>query len=125
MVHPRSRRDSLSWRSLLRAHGESILACDFVAVDTVWFRRIYVLVFLTIGSRRIEYFACTNSPNRAWMPQQARNLLMLDDHDCRVRFLIHDRDAKFPAAFDALLASEKIKVMLTPYARRTNASTGY
>src|SRR5215216_2640085 len=38
----------------------------------------------------------------------------LDDRDRQMRFLIHDRDAKFRAAFDALLASEKIKVIGTP-----------
>jgi putative transposase len=38
----------------------------------------------------------------------------LDDRDRQVRFLIHDRDAKFPRAFDALLHSEKIKVIRTP-----------
>jgi putative transposase len=107
---PAPRRDSQSWRSFLRAHGESILACDFFTVDTVWLRRLYVLVFISIGSRRIEYFACTSNPNTDWMLQQARNLLMeLDDRDQQVRFLIHDRDTKFPDAFDALLASEKIK----------------
>jgi hypothetical protein len=43
-------------------------------------RHLYVLVFLSIGSRRIEYLACTSNPNTAWMLQQARNLLMeLDD----------------------------------------------
>jgi putative transposase len=74
-----------------------------------------VLVFLSIGSRRVEYVACTSKPNTAWMLQQGRNLLMeLDDRDLQVRFLIHDRDAKFPAAFDALLRSEKIKVIRTP-----------
>src|SRR5436309_4875280 len=74
-----------------------------------------VLAFLSIGSRRIEYFALTSKPDIAWMLQQARNLLMeLDDRDRRVRFLIHDRDAKFPRAFDVLLASEKIKVIRTP-----------
>jgi putative transposase len=31
-----------------------------------------------------------------------------------VRFLIHDRDAKFPRAFDALLQSDRIKVIRTP-----------
>jgi putative transposase len=119
---PAPRRDPRSWRSFLRAHGESILACDFFTVDTVWLRRLYVLVFISIGSRRVEYFACTSNPNCAWMLQQARNLLMeLDDRQRRVRFLIHDRDAKFPAAFDALLATEKIKVIRTPV-RAPNAN---
>jgi hypothetical protein len=46
----------------------------------------------------------------------------LDDRDRRVRFLIHDRDAKFPRAFDALLASENIKVIRTSVqAPNTNA----
>jgi putative transposase len=49
------------------------------------------------------------------MLQQARNLLMtLDDHDRQMRFLIHDRDAKFPRAFDALLANDGVKVIRTP-----------
>jgi transposase InsO family protein len=38
----------------------------------------------------------------------------LDDRDRQTRFLIHDRDAKFPRAFDALLASGTIKVIRTP-----------
>ncbi len=112
---PAPQRDQQSWRSFLRAHGESILACDFFTVDTVWLRRLYVLVFLSVSTRRVEYLACTTKPDTAWMLQQARNLLIdLDDRDRRVRFLIHDRDAKFPRAFDALLASEKIKVIRTP-----------
>jgi transposase InsO family protein len=112
---PAPQRDAQSWRNFLRAHGESILACDFFTVDTVRLRRLYVLAFLSIGSRRVEYFAITAKPDTTWMLQQARNLLMeLDDRDQRVRFLIHDRDAKFPRAFDALLASDGIKVIRTP-----------
>jgi transposase InsO family protein len=108
-------RDRQSWRSFLRAQGESILACEFFTVDTVWLRRLYALVFLSVGSRRIEHFACTAKPDRTWMLQQARNVLMeLDDRGRQVRFLIHDRDAKFPAAFDALLGSEQIKIIRTP-----------
>jgi hypothetical protein len=54
-----------------------------------------VLVFLSIGSRRIEYIACTPNPDTAWMLQQPRNLLMdLDDRGRSPRFLIHDRDTK-------------------------------
>jgi hypothetical protein len=112
---PAPKRDRLSWRSFLRAQGESIIATDFFTVDTVWLRRLHVLVFLSLGSRRIEYFACTSKPDTAWMLQQARNLLMdLDDRGLQVRFLIHDRDAKFPAAFDAIFATENIKVIRTP-----------
>jgi hypothetical protein len=52
-----------------------------------------------LGGRRIEYLACTSNPNTAWMLQQARNLLMeLDDCQRQTRFLVHDRDAKFPAS---------------------------
>jgi len=95
---PAPRRDAQSWRSFLRAHGQSILACDFFTLDTARLHRLYVLVFLCLGSRRVEYLACTSKPDTAWMLQQARNLLMtLDDHDRQMRFLIHDRDAKFRA----------------------------
>src|SRR5205085_8053839 len=97
-------------------------ACDFFPVDTVSLPRLYVLVFLSLGSRRIEYFACTSKPDTKWMLQQARKLLMdLDGRDRQVRFLIHERDAKFPRAFDALLASEKIKIIHTPV-RAPNAN---
>jgi putative transposase len=112
---PAPQRDPQSWRSFLRAHGESILACDFFTVDTVWLRRLYVLAFSSIGSRRIEYFAITSKPDTAWMLQQARNVLMeSDDHDRQLQFLIHDRDAKFPRAFDALLESDGVKVIRIP-----------
>jgi putative transposase len=111
---PAPQRDRQSWRAFLRAQTGSILACDFFTVETVSLRRLYVLVFLSIANRRIEYLACTRRPDTAWMVQQARNLLMeLDDRDQRVRFLIHDRDTKFPRAFDALLATESIKVIRT------------
>ena len=114
-VPPAPQRDRPSWRSFLRAQGETILACDFFTVDTVWLRRLYVLVFISIGSRRVEYVACTRNPDTAWMMQQARNLLMdLDDRGRAPRFLIHDRDKKFPRAFDAILVSEGVTVIRTP-----------
>ena len=50
-----------------------------------------------------------------WMAQQARNLLMdLDDRDRRPRFVIHDRDARFSRAFDAVFHDEGIRVIPTP-----------
>jgi putative transposase len=63
-IPPAPQRDRNSWRTFLRQHGDSILACDFLTVDTVSLRRLYVLVFLTISSRRVEYVACTSTPTR-------------------------------------------------------------
>ncbi len=98
-VPPAPERAASSWRAFLRQHGNSILACDLFTVDTVWLRRLYVLFFVSIGTRRVEYVACTTNPDTGWMTQQARNLLMdLDDRRPRSRFLIHDRDTTFSRA---------------------------
>jgi transposase InsO family protein len=120
---PAPRRDAQSWRNFLRAHGESILACDFSTVDTVWLRRLYVLAFISIGSRRMNTSRSPASRTTASTLQQVRNLLMqLVDRDRQVRFLIHDRDTKFPRAFDVLLASGNINIIRTPVrARNANA----
>jgi putative transposase len=112
---PAPRRAQTSWRAFLRQHAAMTLACDFFTVETVWLKRLYVLVFLSLATRRVEFVACTANPDTAWMLQQARNLLMeLDHREGRVRFLIHDRDKKFPRAFDAIFASEGIRVLRTP-----------
>jgi putative transposase len=114
-VPPAPERAASSWRSFLRQHASTIVACDFFSVDTVWLRRLYVLFFVSVGTRRVEYVACTSKPDTAWMTQQARNLLMdLDDRSQTPRFLIHGRDSKFAAAFDEVFRSEDITVIETP-----------
>src|SRR5438094_3520745 len=121
-VAPAPQRDQRDWRSFLRQHAATTLSCDFLTVDTVLLRRLYVLVFICIGSRRIEYTACTSNPDGDWMLQQVRNLLMnLDDCGQRPRLLIHDRDSKFSRAFDAVFRSEGMRVIRTPV-RAPNAN---
>ena len=114
-IPPAPRRGQQEWRSFLRQHGKTILACDLFTVDTAWLRRLYVLFFVSIGTRRVEYVASTSNPDTAWMTQQARNLLMdLDDRSHRPRFLIHDRDSKFGCAFDLIFRSEGVEIVRTP-----------
>jgi putative transposase len=112
---PSPRRDELSWRQFLRQHAETTLACDFFTVETAWLKRIYVLFFISLERRRVEFVACTANPTGAWAAQQARNLLMdFDDRERPLRFLIHDRDAKFSGGFDHVFRSEGITVIRTP-----------
>ncbi len=114
-IPPAPERAGSSWRSFLRQHRPTIVACDLFTVETVWLRRLYVLFFVSIGTRRVEYAACTSKPDTAWMTQQARNLLMdLDDRRQRPRFLIHDRDTKFSRAFDSIFRSEGVEIVRTP-----------
>jgi putative transposase len=117
---PAPQRDELSWRSFLRQQAATTLACDFFTVETAWLKRIYVLFFISLESRRIEFVACTPKPTGAWVAQQARNLLMtLDDREQLLRFLIHDRDAKFSGGCDHVFQSEGITVIRTPVQHRT------
>ena len=73
-IPPAPRRAGITWRHFLRAHGKAILACDYFTVDTVFFKRQYVLFFLELASRRIVFTACGEHPGDAWAVQQARNL---------------------------------------------------
>jgi transposase InsO family protein len=107
------RRHAVSWPAFLRRQAASLLACDFFTVETVTLRRLYVLFFNELGSRRVHFAGCTSNPSGAWVVQQARNLSFTDVLE-RTRFLIHDRDSKFTAAFDEVFRSEGIKVIHTP-----------
>jgi Homeodomain-like domain len=112
---PAPQRDELSWRNFLRQHAATTLACDFFTVETAWLKRIYVLFFISLERRRIEFVACTPTPTGAWTAQQALNLLMtIDDRQQPLRLLIHDRDSKFGGAFDHVFQSEGIAVIRTP-----------
>ena len=97
--------------------AHAILAVDFAHVDTVFLRRLYILVVIEHGRRRVHLAGITAHPTGAWVTQQARNLLMdLGEHAEQFRFLIRDRDSKFTAAFDAVFAGADIRIVRTPRA---------
>jgi putative transposase len=60
---PAPQRTCSSWPAFLRALAASVLACHFLTVDTVFLQRIYVLFFISLATRRIEYIACSSNPD--------------------------------------------------------------
>jgi putative transposase len=117
------RRAGPSWAEFLRAQASSMLACDFFTVDTVLLRRLYVLFFMEIDTRRVYVTGITAHPVGKWVVQQARNLnSALAERAQPVRFLVRDRDTKFTSSFDEVFHSEGIRIIRTPVrAPRVNA----
>jgi putative transposase len=114
-LDPAPRRAPTTWRTFLGQQARGILACDFFTVDTVWLRRLYVLFFIELDTRRVHLAGVTANPNGAWVTQQARNLLLvLAEQERHVQYVLRDRDAKFCRAFDDLFRAEGAEVVLTP-----------
>jgi putative transposase len=109
----RAAREGPSWREFLHAQAAGLIGRDFFCVGTILLRRIYVLFFIELDTRRVHFAGITRNPTGAWVAQQARNLA-LEAILGPFPFLISDRDSTFTAAFDTVLASAGIRVILTP-----------
>jgi putative transposase len=91
-LNPAPRRADGTWRAFLRQQAAGIVACDFFTVETVWLRRLYVLFFIELGTRRVHLAGVTANPDGSWVTQQARNLLLvLGERGRRLRFLVRDQ----------------------------------
>ena len=122
-IEPAPRRSSETWRAFLRSQASGMIACDFFTVETVLLRRLYVLVFIELATRKVYLAGVTANPTGEWATQQARNIIdTFSNRSESIRFLIHDRDSKFTAAFDEVFRSEAIRIVRTPVrAPRANA----
>jgi putative transposase len=123
-IDPAPRRSGPTWRQFLHAQAAGILAVDFLHVDTVLLKRLYVLVFIEHGTRRMHLGGVTAHPTSAWTVQQARNLaLNPGERFGDFRFLIRDRGSNFTASFDAVFQSAGTTILRTAVqAPRMNAT---
>jgi putative transposase len=113
-IDPAPERAAGTWAGFLRSQADALLACDFFETVTLSGAQMYVLAVIEHGSRRIRVLGATAHPTASWVVQAAKNLVMdLEDAGCRARFLIRDRDGRFPKLFDAVLGDAGIEVVLS------------
>ncbi len=122
-IGPAPRRTGPTWKQFLTAQARGILAVDFVYVDTVLLRRLYALIVIEHGTRRVHLAGITTHPDGAWTAQAARNFLMdLGQNAASVKFLIRDRAGQFTSSFDAVFTAAGIRILASPpQAPRANA----
>lgn len=107
-----------TWKVFIRSHPSVLAAMDFFTAEE-WTPRglitYYVLVVMRVAQRRNQVVGITSAPDCLWMDQIARSLTLADVgllSGCR--YLLHNRDSKFTAAFDAILRSAGVEPVTLP-----------
>jgi putative transposase len=112
---PAPRRVDTSWRAFLRTQADGLLACDFFHVDTIFLKRLYVLV--CHGGKDAAGACPRRDRPSGWRVDRSAGPQLIMDLGGRTRcfrFLIRDRDAKFTSTFDAIFADEGVRAVKTP-----------
>jgi len=120
------RKKTTTWNEFVRSHLDVLAATDFLTVEAWTPRGLvthYVLIFMHLATRKVHVAGITPHPNTAWMMQIARSATMADWGFLNgARYLIHDRDTKFCAAFRRILREADVKpVRLPPRSPNLNA----
>src|SRR6201987_2108271 len=112
------RKRMTTWAEFIRAHLAVLAGTDFFTVEVLTLRGLatyYILFFIHLESRKVEIAGITTHPIEQWMTQMARNVTMqgsgaLGDS----RYLLHDRDTKYTASFQAIIESVHVKALQLP-----------
>ena len=120
-----TKKPPIPWTTFVHAHIDSIVSCDFFTKPVLTLggiRDAYVLVFIHLGSRKVFCSPSTYHPNSKWILQQARNASMwMADEGITPRFLIRDRDRKYPDEFDNFWKPDVRCIRTPPRAPKANA----
>ncbi|MFI7233132.1 hypothetical protein ACIBO5_58990 [Nonomuraea angiospora] len=113
-LDPAPDRASISWADFLRSQADALLACDFIETVTLAGQRQYILAVIEHAGRRVRVLGTTAHPTASWVVQVMKKLVMdLEEVGCRARYLIRDRDGKFPSLMDEILSDAGIQTVLT------------
>ncbi len=120
-----TRKKGTSWKEFLRTHMAVMAATDFFTVEVLTLQGLvtyYVLFVMDLASRRVHLAGITDSPHETWMKTVAIQLTAEYGFLKGKRFLIHDRDTKFTAAFRAILKDAGTEpLVLPPHSPNLNA----
>jgi putative transposase len=120
------RQKRTTWQEFLKAHWDVLAATDFFTVE-VWtptgLKRFAVLFVIHLATRRVQIAGIASEPDSAWVIQCGRQLTdPVDGFLAGKRFLLHDRDPLFSAAFSETLAPTGVEtVRLPPHSPNLNA----
>jgi putative transposase len=113
-IDPARERTSTTWAASSAPRPTRCLPVTSSRPSTLGGARLYMLAVIEHASRRIRILGATSHPTASWVAQAAKNLIMdLEDASSRARFLIRDRDGKFPGLFDAVLNDAGIEIVLS------------
>ncbi|ADI12989.1 Integrase catalytic region [Streptomyces bingchenggensis BCW-1] len=113
-IDPAPERQHTTWATFLHSQAQAILAADFFETKTLTGATPYVLAVIEHATRRVRILGPTAHPTAACVTQAARNMAMdLQAAGIKTKFLIRDRDVRYPASFDTVPQAEGIKVIQT------------
>ena len=111
-ISPAPRRNGPGWAEFLRSQAQEILALDFFTAGLLNGTKACVLAVIEHGTRRLRILGATGHRVQSRVVQQARNPLMdLEDARTRPKSVLHDRDAGFAAAFDAVFQTAGVRIV--------------
>ena len=117
-LDPCPKRAEKTWDQFLQEHAASFWQCDFVSQKVLTLqglRHAFFLVFLHLESRRVIFSPAVLHPSASWVQNQSELFVQqARSSGLRVRYLQHDRDAKFTAELDRSLCRRHVKVVKTP-----------
>ena len=116
---PAPRPPGQGWGTFLRNHAHAIWAADLFTVQTLTYRTLYVLFFITHGRRELVHLAVTAHPTAAWVWRQ---LVEATPWGHQPKYLIRDRDRVYGGDFVPHAKAIGIDTLLTPFrAPKANA----
>jgi putative transposase len=78
-IDPAPRRAGPTWKQFLTRQARGILAADLVHVYAILLQRIYALIVIEHGTRRVHLAGITAHPGGAWTTQAARGFGQVPD----------------------------------------------